>query len=52
MVMGIISDEEFSRVKEIKQTEDATRKNLAQLRMARFSNSDGCFYCGYVFVLM
>lgn len=34
---GIVSDEEFTRVKDIKQTEDATRKNLAQLRMARFS---------------
>ena len=34
---GTVSDEEFTRVKEIKQTEDATRKNLAQLRMARFS---------------
>ena len=34
---GTITDQEFSRVREIKQTEDATRKNLAQLRMARFS---------------
>ena len=34
---GIVSDEELSHVKEIKQTEDASRKNLAQLRMARFS---------------
>jgi len=34
---GVVSDEELSHVKEIKQTEDATRKNLAQLRMARFS---------------
>lgn len=34
---GIVSDQEFTRVKEIKLTEDATRKNLAQLRMARFS---------------
>ena len=34
---GIVSDEEITRVKDIKQTEDATRKNLAQLRMARFS---------------
>ena len=34
---GTITDSEFSRVREIKQTEDATRKNLAQLRMARFS---------------
>ncbi len=34
---GVVSDEELSHVKEIKQTEDASRKNLAQLRMARFS---------------
>ena len=34
---GIVTDEELGHVKEIKQTEDATRKNLAQLRMARFS---------------
>ena len=34
---GIVTDEEFTRVKDIKKTEDATRKNLAQLRMARFS---------------
>lgn len=34
---GAVTDEEFNRVKQIKQTEDATRKNLAQLRMARFS---------------
>ena len=34
---GIVTDEELGHVKEIKRTEDATRKNLAQLRMARFS---------------
>ena len=34
---GIVTDEELGHVKEIKQTDDATRKNLAQLRMARFS---------------
>ena len=34
---GIVTDEELGQVKEIKQTEDATRKNLAQLRMARYS---------------
>ena len=34
---GIVTDDELRHVKEIKQTEDASRKNLAQLRMARFS---------------
>jgi hypothetical protein len=34
---GIVSDEELSHVKEIKQTETQLRKNLAQLRMARFT---------------
>ena len=34
---GIVTDEELGSIKQIKQTEDATRKNLAQLRMARFS---------------
>ena len=34
---GIITDEELGSIKQIKQTEDASRKNLAQLRMARFS---------------
>ena len=33
---GIITDEELGSIKQIKQTEDASRKNLAQLRMARF----------------
>tara|TARA_Y100000004_G_scaffold197406_1_gene271918 strand:- start:3984 stop:4295 length:312 start_codon:yes stop_codon:yes gene_type:complete len=32
---GIVSDEELSHVKAIKETETALRKNLAQLRMAR-----------------
>lgn len=32
---GIVSDEELSHVKQIKQTETELRKNLAQLRMAR-----------------
>ena len=32
---GIVSDEELSHVKTIKETETALRKNLAQLRMAR-----------------
>jgi len=34
---GIVSDEELSHVKEIKKTEDDLRKNLAQLRMARYT---------------
>jgi hypothetical protein len=34
---GIVSDEELSHVREIKKTENELRKNLAQLRMARFT---------------
>ena len=34
---GIISDDELSHIKEIKKTEGELRKNLAQLRMARYS---------------
>lgn len=34
---GVVSDEELSHVKEIKQTENQLRKNLAQLRMARYT---------------
>tara|TARA_Y100000816_G_scaffold292609_1_gene289057 strand:- start:7161 stop:7475 length:315 start_codon:yes stop_codon:yes gene_type:complete len=34
---GVVSDEELSHVKAIKETETALRKNLAQLRMARFT---------------
>lgn len=34
---GIVSDDELSHIKEIKQTETQLRKNLAQLRMARFT---------------
>jgi len=34
---GIISDAELSHVKEIKETETKLRKNLAQLRMARYT---------------
>ncbi len=34
---GIVSDEELSHVKEIKKTETEIRKNLAQLRMARYT---------------
>ena len=34
---GIVSDEELAHAKEIKETETALRKNLAQLRMARYT---------------
>ena len=34
---GIVSDAELSHVKEIKNTEPELRKNLAQLRMARYT---------------
>ena len=34
---GIVSDAELSHVKTIKETETALRKNLAQLRMARYT---------------
>ena len=34
---GIVTDEELSHMKEIKETETRLRKNLAQLRMARYT---------------
>ena len=34
---GIVTDEELSHMKEIKETETKLRKNLAQLRMARYT---------------
>jgi len=34
---GIVSDEELSNMKDIKETETKLRKNLAQLRMARYT---------------
>ena len=34
---GIVSDEELAHIKTIKETETSLRKNLAQLRMARFT---------------
>ena len=34
---GIVSDEELKHVKVIKETETVLRKNLAQLRMARYT---------------
>ena len=34
---GVVSDEELSHIKDIKETETKLRKNLAQLRMARYT---------------
>tara|TARA_R110002124_G_C8503338_1_gene474454 strand:- start:20 stop:331 length:312 start_codon:yes stop_codon:yes gene_type:complete len=34
---GIVTDEEMENAKAIKETEDSLRKNLAQLRMARWT---------------
>ena len=34
---GIVSDTEMMKAKEIRETEDALRKHLAQLRMARWT---------------
>jgi len=34
---GIVTDEELSNMKDIKETETKLRKNLAQLRMARYT---------------
>lgn len=34
---GVVTDEELAHIKEIKETETALRKNLAQLRMARYT---------------
>ena len=34
---GIVSDSEMAKAKEIRETEDALRKHLAQLRMARWT---------------
>ena len=34
---GIVTDEELGNAKAIKETEDSLRKNLAQLRMARWT---------------
>ena len=34
---GVVSDEEITRAKEIRETERDLRKSLAQLRMARFT---------------
>lgn len=34
---GIVSDAEIARAEKIQETEDKSRKHLAQLRLARFS---------------
>ena len=34
---GVVSDAEMAKAKEIRETEDALRKHLAQLRMARWT---------------
>ena len=34
---GVVSDAELANMKEIKETETILRKNLAQLRMARYT---------------
>jgi len=34
---GIVSDSELAHIKQIKETETALRKHLAQLRMARYT---------------
>ena len=34
---GVVSNEELSHVKEIKETESKLRKQIAQLRMARYT---------------
>ena len=34
---GVVTDEELSHMKEIKETETKLRKNLAQLRLARYT---------------
>jgi len=48
---GIVSDAELSHIKEIKQTETELRKNLAQLRMARYTLiSMGLFTVAMFFV--
>ena len=48
---GIVSDEELSHIKEIKQTETQLRKNLAQLRMARYTSiAMGAFTIAMFFV--
>ena len=48
---GSVSDEELSHVKEIKKTENELRKNLAQLRMARYTLiSMGAFTIAMFFI--
>ena len=48
---GVVSDEELSHIIEIKETETQLRKNLAQLRMARYTLiSMGLFTVAMFFV--
>jgi hypothetical protein len=48
---GIVTDEELSHVKEIKETETALRKQVAQLRMARYTLiSMGAFTLAMFFI--
>ena len=48
---GIVSDEELSHVKEIKKTETELRKNLAQLRMARYTLIGMCVFTLSMFLV-
>ena len=48
---GIVSDEELSSMKEIKDTETKARKNLAQLRMARYTLIGMGVFTGAMFVV-
>ena len=45
---GIVSDEELQQAKEIKETETKLRKNLAQLRMARYTLIFMGLYAAYL----
>tara|TARA_R110002012_G_scaffold242366_1_gene416748 strand:- start:3205 stop:3516 length:312 start_codon:yes stop_codon:yes gene_type:complete len=48
---GVVTDEELEHAKEIRQTETELRKNLAQLRMARYTLiSMGVFTAAMFFI--
>ena len=48
---GIVTDEELAHVKQIKETETALRKQVAQLRMARYTLiSMGAFTLAMFFI--
>ena len=48
---GVVTDEELEHAKEIRQTETELRKNLAQLRMARYTLiSMGAFTVSMFFI--